>query len=250
MTTAGLFPMLVPPSARGAFESDAVMRRLLRTSHLDKGSRVLEVAGAVPSSALWVAKECGCMATVVSDDGAALEKWKEGAQKLNIPLEFRQVSFEALPFPGESFDAIFALGPPVAPLPQQLKWLVPLLAPSARLMVSYPVKVGRFPGREALEQWEKRLGAPVETPKDTLQHLERAGLEPEGAETLSDAELDQYYKKLLPLLDELPASAASALKEEMALFSSYASRASVSYVACIGRKKVPGERPPAPRDRG
>ena len=123
-----------------------------------------------------------------------------------------------------------------------------LLSTNGRLMLTYPAKVGRFPQKHALEFWEKRLGEPPRYPREVLQAIELCGFEPEAVETLDDGALAELYRGLEQKIDG-NASAAS-LREEVDLFRGASNKASVSYAFAVARRKEPGEKPPASRDRG
>jgi hypothetical protein len=103
-----------------------------------------------------------------------------------------------------------------------------------------------------VEFWEARLGESLLLPRELLQALEKSGFEPEGVETLSDAELVEHYRLLEARLAGVPPadSQARMLREEIELFRSQAGKASVTYAMVMGRRKEPGEKPPASRDRG
>jgi hypothetical protein len=81
--------------------------------------------------------------------------------------------------------------------------------------------------------------------------LEAAGFEPESAESLHDTELDALYRDIEAGLAASPVGPqAAGLREELALHRESNGKASVSYAFVVGRRKEPGEKPPASRDRG
>ena len=134
-------------------------------------------------------------------------------------------------------------------LPEVLGTLRPLLTPQGRLGFTYPVRVGRVTPRAVLEFWERRLGAGLLLPRELLQQLALSGFEPESAESLQDAEMDALYKDLEPHIAQAPAELAGWLREEMALHRENG-KATSSYAFAVGRRREPGEKPPASRERG
>ena len=167
-------------------------------------------------------------------------------------ISVRRVDYDRLPFGDGEFHGILVQGRVIATLNQAARALRRHLAPRGRLCLIYPARIGRHPSRVALDFWQKRLGEPLMLPQELLQVLERAGYEPESIETLSDAELGEYYGGVEQRLAALPEQAAAAqwLREEIDLFRSHAGRCGVSYALVIGRRKEAGEKPPASRDHG
>jgi hypothetical protein len=69
-------------------------------------------------------------------------------------------------------------------------------------------------------------------------------------ESLTELELDNLYRDLEPRLQSAPAQDAAVVREEIAVHREHNGKAGVSYAFLIGRRKEPGEKPPASRDRG
>ncbi len=248
MSPAEHFPLHFPADARRAFGTEDFVRRIARVAHWGSGARLLELGcGPAPSGTVLV-KELGCTLLAVDEDAAALENVKERAKThgLGDRVETRTVDPANLSFSDGQFDGIFSLGRVLMPLATGVKALRRYLAPKGRLCLPYPVRVGRHPARSVMDHWEKRLGEPLMLPRDCLQLMEKAGFEPESVETLSDLELDDYYRALEPFVaigDEV-----KAMREEMDLHRTAGGRGSFSYGLVIGRRKEPGEKPPVSRN--
>ncbi|MGQ0504848.1 MAG: SAM-dependent methyltransferase [Myxococcaceae bacterium] len=242
------FPLFFPADARRVFGTEESVRRIARVADWGSGARILELGcGSLPST-LVLAKELGCHVTAVDDDQAGLDKAMERAKShgLGDRLETRKVDFKSLSFTEGQFDGIVATGSILMPLSEAVKTLRPYLAPRGRIALTYPVRVGRYPAGIVLEHWEKRLGEPLVLPRDCLQTVEKGGFEPESAETLSNIEIDDYYRLLEPhvAIDE----PAKPLRDEMDLHRTAGGRGSFSYALVVGRRKEPGEKPPISRN--
>ncbi len=113
------------------------------------------------------------------------------------------------------------------------------LAPSGRLALTYPVRVGRFSAKASLDHWEARLGEPLKLPRELLAALELEGFEPESVETASDAELADLFRALEPQLD-----GPSPAREELELHQAAGGKPGTSFALAIVRRKEAGEKPP------
>lgn len=250
---ADAFPIYLPPDARRLFSSEATIVRIARTAHWAPGPRVLEL-GASPASGL-MATTLKASVTAIDSDPRAIDVLKERlkAAGLGDKVAVKHVGWNALPFAEQEFDGILALGKLIAPPEQAAAGLRRLLAPKGRLVVTWPVRVGRTPEPKALDFWHARLGQPLQLPREALMSVERHGFEPETIETVGETELDEYYRELDGVLDRQPADAAmqvKAMKEEIALHKSFGGRTGVTVALIVARRKEPGERPPASRDGG
>lgn len=256
MISAEPFPLFHPSDARCAFERDEVTRRFAQLVNLASGSRVLELAcGRRGSAGLLIARDLGCdvVAADTDEKELALLQARIKSQALTDRVTVRKVDYGRLPFGDGEFDGILVQGKVILSLDQAVRTLRRYLAARGRLCLTYPAKIGRYPSRVALDFWEKRLGEALRLPQDLLRVLELAGYEPESVETMSDAELAEYYRGVEQQLATLPKeheARAQGLKEEIELFRAHAGRCGVSYALVTGRRKEPGERPPASRDRG
>jgi cyclopropane fatty-acyl-phospholipid synthase-like methyltransferase len=250
MPSAEAFPLYYPSNARRAFESDDITRRFATVATLSSGARVLEVLAGRGSASVLLAKEFGCEVVATDSDDTAISNLMERVRSLSIQdrVTVKRTDPTHPDFPPGEFDAIVVQGRVVGTLDWCTSTYRALLATNGRLMITYPAKVGRYPNRHALDFWEKRLGEAVRYPRELLQAIEANGFEPEAVETLDDSALAELYRGLESRIDGHPATAS--LREEVDLFRGASNKASVSYAFAIARRKEPGEKPPASRDRG
>lgn len=252
MSPAGPFPLYFPGDARRAFGSDEATRRFARVAQLEPGSRVL-VLGCGPSGTpVLLARDLGCSVVAADTEDALLAPVRERVRALGLGdrVEVRRVELERLGFPEEEFDAILIQGRVFYSLPTALSTLRRLLAKRGRLGMTFPARVGRYTAKSALEFWEKRIGTQPLLPRELLLQMEAYGYEPESVETLTDLELDNLYRDVESRLEAAPAADAAQLRQEIAVHREQNGKAGVSYAFIIGRRKEPGEKPPASRDRG
>lgn len=250
---ADAFPIYLPPDARRLFSSEASIVRIARTAHWSPGPKVLEL-GASPAAAV-MATILKANVTAIDSDARAIDHLKDRlkAAGLGDKVAVKHVGWNALPFPEQEFDGILALGKLIAPPEQAAMGLRRLLAPKGRLVLTWPVRVGRTPEPKALDFWHARVGQPLQLPRETLMSVERQGFEPETIETVGEPELDEYYRELEGVLDRQPPDSAmqvKAMKEEIALHRGLGGRTGVTIALLVARRKEPGERPPASRDGG
>jgi SAM-dependent methyltransferase len=252
MSPAGPFPFYYPADARRAFGTDEATRRFARAAQLEPGSRVF-VLGCGPISApVLLARDLGCSVVAADTDDALLAPVRERVRALGLGdrVEVRKVDLERLGIPDGEFDAILVQGRVFWPLRASLANLRRLLAKRGRVGMTYPAKVGRFTAKAVLEYWEDRLGEPPLSPRDLLLDMEAHGFEPESAEALTDLELDNLYRELESKLESAPPAEAALLRQEIAVHREQGGKGGVSYAFIVGRRKEPGEKPPASRDRG
>jgi hypothetical protein len=96
-----------------------------------------------------------------------------------------------------------------------------------------------------MDFWSAQLGEAPRLPRELLATFNHAGVEPETAESLSDAELDAMYRAVER---DLGADGRSAqFREEIALFRGQGGKSTWSFSSLVGRRRTPGERPGAPR---
>jgi cyclopropane fatty-acyl-phospholipid synthase-like methyltransferase len=252
MSPAGPFPLYYPADARRAFASDEATRRFARVSQLEPGSRVL-VLGCGPINApILLARDLGCSVVAADIDDALLAHVRERVRALGLGdrVEVRRVDLDRLGFPDGEFDAILVQGRVFYPLGTSLTMLRRMLAKRGRLGMTFPARVGRFTTKSALDFWEKRIGMDLLLPRELLLELEAHGYEPESVETLTELELDNLYRELEQRLQAVPAQDAEPVRAEIAVHREHNGKAGVSYAFVVGRRKEPGEKPPASRDRG
>ncbi|XXF75291.1 methyltransferase domain-containing protein [Myxococcaceae bacterium GXIMD 01537] len=253
MSPAEPFPLYFPGDARRAFSSEEATRRFVRVAQLEQGAHVLVLAcGTDDASVATLIQERGCSVVVADPDEAALSSLRQklAARGLADRVEMKRVDLGALAFPPGAFEAILVPGPVLYPLPTALRTLRALLGMQGRVGLVYPARVGRRAEAPVLDFWKRRLGAPLQMPRDLLQVIESSGFEPESAETLTDGELDALYQGAEAHLPGAPKAQAEALREEISLHRQQAGQVVATYAFLIGRRKEPGEKPPAARDRG
>lgn len=252
MSPAGPFPLYYPGDARRAFGPDEATRRFARVAQLEPGSRILVLGCGPGNAALLLARDLGCSVVAADTEDALLAPIRERVRALGLGdrVEARRVEPDRLGFPESEFDAILIQGRVFYPLVQGLSVLRRLLALRGRLGLTFPVKVGRFTPKPVQEFWEQRLGSPLLLPRELLLAMEAQGYEPESVETLPELELDNLYREVESHLASLPEPVAAVLRQEIALHREQNGKAAVSYAFIIGRRKEPGEKPPASRDRG
>lgn len=251
MNPAEPFPLYIPGEARRAFRSDDATRRFARVAQLEPGAHVL-VLGADAGPVLTLVRELGCTLVVADAEEAPLAALREQLtpEELGDKVELRRVDLNALHFPPGAFEAILIPGRVLSPLTQSLSSLRALLAVQGRIGLVYPARVGRQAPPEVLGFWQNRLGAPLLMLRELLQVLESCGYEPRAAESLTREELDALYEDAEPRLADMPSAEAEVLREELALHRRQEGRVVATYAFLVGRRKEPGERPPAAYDRG
>jgi SAM-dependent methyltransferase len=252
MSPAGPFPLYYPGDARRAFGSDEATRRFARVAQLEPGSRVLVLGCGPNPAAVLLARDLGCSVAAVDTEESQLALVRERVRALSLGdrVETRRVDLDRLSLPEGEYDAVLVQGRVYFPLMKSLQVLRRYLAPQGRLGMTFPARVGRFTARTALEFWEARLGSAPLLPRELLLALEASGYEPESAETLTDLELDNLYRDIEGKLAGVPAEQAEVLRQEIALHREQNGKAGVSYAFIVGRRREPGEKPPASRDRG
>jgi SAM-dependent methyltransferase len=254
MSRAEAFPIYFPGDARCVFGTDEATRRIARIAGWEKGSRVLDLVCGNGASTIFLAKEIGCQVVAADVDEKRLDGVRERVRAAGVHdrVEIRKVDLAQLSFPEEAFDGILVQGRVLFPFEEGARMLRRFLAPSGRLVLTYPVKVGRFGPKAPIEAWEARLGESLLLPRELLQVLEGNGYEPQSVETASDAELDETYRAAEGELKRSSGGgdAAQPFRDELELHKSQGGKASVSFALAIGRRKEPGERPPTSRDRG
>ena len=208
--------------------------------------------GADEGPVLTLVRELGCTVVAADADEAALAALREklAPHGLGDKVEVQRVDPNALHFPPGAFEAILIPGRVLFSLSVALRTLRSLLAVQGRLGLLYPARVGRQAPPAVLGFWQNRLGAPLLMPRELLQSMESSGYEPESVETLTDAELEALYRDVEARLEGAPPAQAEVVREEIALHRQQGGRVVATYAFLIGRRKEPGERPPASRDRG
>jgi SAM-dependent methyltransferase len=252
MSPAGPFPLNYPGDARRAFGSEEATRRFARVAQLEPGSHVLVLGCGSSATPVLLARDLGCSVVAADTEDALLAPVRDRVRALGLGdrIEVRRVELDKLGFPEGEFDAILVQGRVFYPLIPALTTFRRLLAKRGRLGMTFPARVGRYTAKAALEFWEKRIGGMLLLPRELLLELEAHGYEPESVETLTDLELDTLYRDLESRLQSVSAADAAVLRQEMAVHREQNGKAGISYAFLIGRRKEPGEKPPASRDCG
>jgi hypothetical protein len=252
MDSAAVFPLHLPGDARRPFGSDEVARRFGAVAGLRTGARVLELWCGPSAASLVLAQERRCSVVAADSDARSVASLRERVKALGLVdrVEVRQVEPGALPWADGEFQAVLVQGPLLGSLSTAAGTLRRLLGMDGRLGLTYTARVGRHPARKALELWERRLGAPLQPPRELLQVLEGAGFEPEAAEALVDWELDALYRDWEARLPVVTGTEGAPVRAEVVLHRELKGPSGVSYVFLVGRRKEPGEKPPVSRDSG
>lgn len=245
------FPLYVPPETRRLFQSESLLRRFAQLAHWDEGANLLELHGSL--GALAIAKALSCHLTIVEPDQRLAAAIKERARVVGVAekVAVQQGLVGSLKFAERAFDGIFSFGRVLGVPAQVAKQWRPSLAVGGRLGITVVVRVGRVPHEAALAAWKARLGSPLLSPRETLMSIEAEGYEPELIETLSDSELDDYYRELETLLGktgDTDATGAQALVDEIALHRTGKTGVTIGFL--VARRREPGEKPPPSRDGG
>lgn len=247
------FPAYLPADARRLFASEGVVRRIAHVAKWSPQAEVLELFGSDAGVALAAA--VSCRVTLVDTDAAAVDllKGKAKAANLGDRLAVKHADWADLGVKDGSLDGLIALGRFVGPPAETAAKLRPLLASRGRLAITWPVKVGFKQVKATAEYWEKRTGAPLLLPRECLMAVEKQGFEPELIETVTEQDLDEYYRQLEAAVAKLPAADKGKAKELQAEITAHrdgGGRSGVSIALVVARRKEPGERPPASRDGG
>lgn len=251
MTPAGPFPLFYPLRARRAFSSEQATRRFVTVARLAPKAHVVELGCADATASFFLARELQCSVVAADLDEAVLEELevKVQAAGLGDRIEVRKLELDALAKLGGPFDGVLVQGRVLLGVEPLARAARALLKKEGRLGFTYPVRVGRTLLARVRQHWEARLGGALHLPRELLQVLEQEGFEPEALESLSDSELDALYREAETHLTGA-AGEEHSLREEIALHREQGGKSNVSYAFAVGRRREPGEKPPASPDRG
>lgn len=231
--------------------ADGLMR-LAQACNWVRGQAAL-VHGAGPGNLGLVLGLSSLGLDVAVADGSPpqLEAFKSAAGARAAGLELLVLP-GPLQIPEARFDVIFVdarFGPPLEAVSSAVR---PALRRNGHLVVVCTARAGRVAPPGALgEHWERRTGAALRPPRELLQRMERTGYEPQTVESLSDDGMGDAYQLLsaaLPLLE--PAALAPFDAEVEAWRAAGQQAVAVTFCLAVGRRKEPGEKPPAVRTAG
>jgi len=83
-------------------------RELAELCHIHAGKLLLDVAAGTGESACYLAEIFGCKATGIDHSAYMVETAKQKAAERGLAVEFRKGDALALPFDGETFDAVIS----------------------------------------------------------------------------------------------------------------------------------------------
>lgn len=224
------------------------------TARLGSGSKVLDLGCGSGGPSLLLAREFGCTVVAADSDSTALATFASRirSESLQTRVETLKIDFAQLTFADGEFNLLLAPGKGVYSLSDAATNLRRYLATRGRLVVCQPVLVGAQVPPALAEYWERKLGRPLQAPREVLQTISEAGYEPENIESLSEPELDEIYRGLEQKASKLPKQDEGRVDLEamVRLQRAQTGPSSVTFACAMGRRKEPGEKPPPARDRG
>jgi ubiquinone/menaquinone biosynthesis C-methylase UbiE len=227
---------------------------MAQLARLGSSSKVLDLGCGTGSVSLLIAQDFGCTVVAADNDAEALDSLTRQlrSQALDGRVETLKIDFAQLTFADGEFDLVLAPGKGIYSFAEAAVKLRRYLAPRGRLLVCQPVRVSAQVAAPLATFWEKKLGTPLQLPRELLLALAKAGYDPEGIEALSESELQDVYRNLEQKAAKLPKDdpARAALLEQVQLHRAHNGRSTVSFACAVARRKEPGEKPPPARDRG
>ncbi len=247
------FPLYLPTDARRLFQTESLLRRFAQMAQWDEDSRLLELHASLGGLALI--RALGSELVIIEPDTKLIESVLERAKAVGVAdqVTLEPTSTLELDYPDQSFSGIFGFGRVLGVPGQVAAWLRPLLTQNGRLGITCVLRVGRSSTQASLDYWAKRLGSPLLLPREALLAVEAAGYEPELVESISDVELDDFYREAEAALDKqgaTDAAGATALREELAVHRAANGHSGVTFGFIVARRKEAGEKPPLSRDSG
>jgi len=244
-------PLSYPVDLRLPFLGAEGLMRLAQACSWARGHAAL-VHGAAPGQVGLVLglSSLGLVVTV-ADAPPQLEAFKAAAGQRAAGLEW--LLLEApLQLPEARYDVVFVdarFGPALEAVAAKVR---PALRKNGHLVALCAARVGRIPLPGALgEYWEKRTGAALRPPRELLQRVERNGYEPQTVESLSDDGMEDAYQLLAAALPLLEPAAVSPFDAEVETWRAAGlSAVNLAFSLVVGRRKEPGEKPPAARTAG
>jgi SAM-dependent methyltransferase len=229
---AQFFPVSPWEAGRPA-AAEAVLRRLLQTAAIDERSRVLDLGCGPGELSVLLAREFGCSVVAVDEDPRAVEILRQNSQSQDLGkwVEARAAHFNQLSAQSPKFDAVLICRKLVCEFSQAIATARAQLLNNGRVIIGYPVWIGRFVPSATLELWQMRLGDRLRSPQELLEVLADGGFEPEAIELIEDSTLEaEYAARESPADDARPNSTTA-----------------VRFALAVGRRKNPDEKPPPSR---
>jgi arsenite methyltransferase len=84
----------------------AITAELAERCHVQRGSRVMDVASGAGATACLLAKEFGCSVTGIDSSELMLERARKKASQCDLAIEFQLGDAHALPASDDSFDVV------------------------------------------------------------------------------------------------------------------------------------------------
>jgi cyclopropane fatty-acyl-phospholipid synthase-like methyltransferase len=159
-------------------------RTLAARAGVGPGQRVLDAGCGVGGSALWLARQCGAEVVGVTlvRSQVAQARRLAAAHGVAARVLFAQADYTRTPFPGASFDVVWALeslchAPGKAAFYREA---ARLLRPSGRLVVAEYMRAARplpVAGEQMVREWVDGWVIPdLDTPAEHAAHATAAGL--------------------------------------------------------------------------
>lgn len=249
MSDSDLLSLAFGDTGRRAPGSDEITRRVARLCAFIPGTKILALGLSSGPAARLLATEYGCVLTVSGLDAKGRELLSAAVKKdgSGERVSFADGPLRELP---QTFQAIIGddgLALPGVPLQDRVSALRELLLPKGKLAFQMRARVGRSTPEKVTAFYQDRQEELL-LPREALMSLERGGFEPLAAEAIADALVDEHYAAVeaaLPGVSDL--GAAARLRREVELYRREGGRAALSTVLIVGRRKEPGEKPPAAR---
>ena len=244
-------PRSYPVDLRLPFLGAEGLMRLAQACKWERDQAVL-VHGAGPGQlGLVLGLSALGLSVTVADAQPQVDAFKAAAGTRAVGLEWLVLP-GPFQLPEGRFDVAFVdarFGPALEAVAANVR---PALRRNGHLLAVCAARVGRAPPPGALgAYWERRTGAALRPPRELLQRLERTGYEPQTVESLSDDGMGEAYQLLaaaLPLLE--PAAVTPFDAEVEAWRAAGMGAVSLAFSLVVGRRKEPGEKPPAVRTAG
>lgn len=241
------FPPALMVEGRRLPVDGVLFRRLARAVDLQAGERVVLVGAGAGHALPLLAQEFGAQVVAlewetvlqdalqarIRDDGLTGRVAVRGAGLAGLPEgNFEVVLLDAPPPPG--------------PLTGLAAALRPLLGPNGRIGLTFPCAVGVATSEAVQTHWSAQTGQPLARPWTLLAQLERAGFDPQWAESIDPGVLEGWYGRLegqLGTMADVPAELGARARSEIELWRHLGGRTGFSYAMLAARRREPDEKP-------